>query len=110
MLRNDLYKPWFTGKENEWGFEIISGEFQGVILQLQNIDLLDEKVEENMVVDYHVIYKPSVLTDEDMNSELFKSQFTLIMTDIIKEAIEAYESEIADVENRNNNTEEPNSQ
>ena len=32
MLREDLYTPWF--QDNEWGFEFISGEFLGTVVQL----------------------------------------------------------------------------
>ena len=111
MLRNDLYVPWFTQKEEgQWGFEIISGEFKGVVVQIENVAVSNEVKDDNLTCDYHVIFKPSILTEEDMQGELFKTQFSLIMNDIIKEAIETFEQEKLNDENRNNDTKEPDSQ
>ena len=40
MLRNDLYKPWFAS-ENDWGFEIIDGQFSGVIVQIEKVEFVE---------------------------------------------------------------------
>ena len=36
MLRDDLYKPWFADQDR-WGFEVLSGDYQGVIIQLESL-------------------------------------------------------------------------
>lgn len=98
MLRNELYKPWFTG-ENVWGFEILEGEFKDTVIQIDRMVIADSE-EGNMNVDYNVINKPEVVSVEDMNGELFKTVFTTIIEDIIREAVQTYEQD------RNNNPEE----
>ena len=106
MLRNDLYKPWF--KEPDWGFEIIDGEYSGVVVQVSNLQLKDETSvdDNNLSVEYHVIYKPDLITEDQVKSDLFVSLFQTIILDIVKEAVENYSNEI----DRNNDTKEPDSQ
>lgn len=109
MLRNDLYQPWFEGKD-DWGFEIIDGEFSGVVVQISKVEFLEEAAtEDNLSAEFHVIHKPEHITQEDIDGDLFKSCFQLIITDIITEAIESFRDEKND-ENRNNDSKESNSQ
>jgi hypothetical protein len=90
MLRNDLYRPWFNGEE-EWGFEIIDGEFSGVVVQISKIKFIEESTsEENLFADFHIIHKPEHILKEDIDGDLFKSCFQLILTDIITEAVESF--------------------
>lgn len=89
MLREDLYSPWFADKD--WGFEFISGEFLGVVVQVAEVKLPEESGGEASV-DYHVIHRPEHLTEEDIQSDLFRSTFELVINDILKEAIESYEN------------------
>ena len=96
MLRNDLYKPWFV-EDKRWGFEIISGEYQGLVVQLENIDMIEES-KNGIGVNYHIIHKPEIITDTMMKSEMLNQTFDLIINDIIQEAMEIDD-------NRNNNTE-----
>lgn len=103
MLRNDLYKPW-TLKE-DWGIEIIDGEFGGLVLQITNVQF-DETVEGNLSVEYHVISKPEIVTDDMLKEDLFKSTFNIIMNDIVLEAVEIYKHD----ENRDDSSKEPYSQ
>ena len=84
MLRNDLFKPWFVG--NDWGFEIIDGEFNGVTVQIAKLDWPDEGSNE-LALDYHVVHKPELVTDEDIKSETFKAVVEVIINDILREAI-----------------------
>lgn len=102
MLRNDLYSPWFANKE-DWGFEILTGDFLGVVVQVEKVNVQNSGEVE---VDYHVINKPESLTDEELNGDLFKEVFNVVINDILKEAIENFENE----QNRNNNSKEPDSQ
>lgn len=104
MLRNDLYKPWFL-EDSKWGFEVIDGEFSGVVVEVENIEFKNDSEDGNLDVNYHIINKPSLLTDEDVKSDLFKSTFELIVNDIVREAIETF-----DENDRNNNTKEPDPQ
>ncbi len=106
MLRNDLYKPWF--KDEDWGFEIVDGEYSGVVVQVSNLQLKDETTDDdsNLSVEYHVIYKPELITEDQVKSDLFVSLFQTIILDIVKEAVENYSNEI----DRNNDTKEPDSQ
>ena len=84
MLRNDLFKPWFVG--NDWGFEIIDGEFNGVTVQIAKLDWPDEGSNE-LALDYHVVHKPELVTDEDIKSDTFKAVVEVIINDILREAI-----------------------
>ena len=85
MLRNDLFKPWFVG--NNWGFEIIDGEFNGVTVQIVKLDWPDEGSNE-LALDYHVVHKPELITDEDIKSDTFKAVVEVIINDILREAID----------------------
>lgn len=89
MLRNDLYKSWAL-ENDKWGFEIISGDFLGVIVEIQDIKFTEEGSSQ-VDVDYHVINKPETLTQEDVSGELFTNTFQLIINDILTEAIQGYE-------------------
>ena len=84
MLRNDLFKPWFVG--NDWGFEIIDGQFNGVTVQIAKLDWPDEGSNE-LALDYHVVHKPELITDEDIKSDTFKAVVEVIINDILREAI-----------------------
>lgn len=102
MLRDDLYKPWFAG-EKDWGFEIVDGEFSGVVVQIGYLKILEEAKEDgsNCDVDYNIINKPEDISDEDLKSEIFHKLFEMIITDIMEEAIRIYE------EDRKNRTDDP---
>ena len=84
MLRNDLFKPWFVGKD--WGFEIIDGEFKDVTVQIEKLDWPEEGKNE-LALEYHVVHKPEIITDEDIKSDKFKVIIEVIINDILKEAI-----------------------
>ena len=84
MVRKDLFKPWFVG--NDWGFEIIDGEFNGVTVQIVKLDWPDEGSNE-LALDYHVVHKPELITDEDIKSDTFKAVVEVIINDILREAI-----------------------
>jgi len=99
MLRNDLYKPWFADK-NQWGFEILSGDYQGLVVQLENIDMIEE-AKKGIGVNYHIIHKPDIVSKDMMKSEILNQTFDLIINDILTEAMQI------DV-NRNNNIKESN--
>ena len=99
MLRNDLYKPWFL-EDKKWGFEIISGDFQDVVVEIEKLEFANEE-EGNFDIEYHLINKPSLLSEEDVKGDLFKSTFELIINDIVREAIET-----VDENTRNDNTKE----
>ena len=101
MLRNDLYKPWFADKDR-WGFEILSGDYQGLIVQLENIDVLTED-KTGVGIDYHVIHKPEIVTKDMMKSEMLNQTFDLIINDIIQEALQIDDDRI-------NNTKESDTQ
>ena len=89
MLRGDLYQPWFV--EDKWGFEITSGDFLGVVVEIEKMDF-DEKINE-VVVDYHVISKPESLTQDELKGQLFEQIYQNIINDILKEAIEIHKNE-----------------
>lgn len=101
MLRNDLYKPWFAG-ESDWGFEIIDGEFSGVVVQIEKVEFVETE-DGNIQAEYHVVSKPETISDEYVAGDLFKAVFQNIVVDIITEAVTNYE------QNRNDNTEESSS-
>ena len=101
MLRNDLYRPWFV-EDEKWGFEILSGDFQGLVVQLEKLDMLTED-KPGVGVNYHVIHKPDHVTKEMMQSEMLSQTFDLIINDILQEAMQ-----INDEHNRDNNIKESN--
>lgn len=101
MLRGDLYQPFAHG--NDWGFEILTGDFQGVVIQIENLKFPREN-DPQIDVDYHVIHKPDIIETEEIKGPLFDTLFQTIVTDIVNEAITIYESnKNDDYENRNNN-------
>lgn len=90
MLRGDLYQPWFVG-EDKWGFEIISGDYLGVVLQIEKFDIVDDTNETTL--DYHVINKPDLLSEEELKSEMFSQVIGTIINDILSEMIQVYKDE-----------------
>lgn len=97
VLRNDLYKPWFAG-EKDWGFEILDGEYSGVVVQIESIDF-SSKNDGTVDLNFHVINKEQ-FPDLDTGSDLFNKNVELIINDILKEAIDHYE------QTRNNDPQE----
>ena len=97
--RNKLFRPWF--EDDNWGVEIIDGFYKDIVVQFKGIEFI-ENGDNNVSLDYHVIYKPSVVTEDDVKSDEFNSILTLIIEDIIKEAMESNEI-------RNNDTQESSS-
>ena len=98
MLRNELYKPWFS-KDKDWGFEILDGMYKDVVIQIESLDFAPDK--ENMVeLNYHVISKPELIEEDLTKDPVFVSQVELIINDILHEAVELHKNE----QNRNDNT------
>jgi hypothetical protein len=89
MLRNDLYTPWFY--EEKWGFEIITGEFQGIVIQIEKIEFIKDNIDELDMV-YHIINKPQ----EFEKTTIFEETLNIVINDILKEAIGHYESSRTD--------------
>jgi hypothetical protein len=87
MLRNELYKPWFVG-EKDWGVEIIDGEYNGTIIQIEKVDFPNDGNE--LQLDYHLIHKPGILTNDDITSDTFKAVIEVVVNDILREAINDY--------------------
>lgn len=102
MLRNDLFRPWFVG-ENDWGFEIIDGEFRDVALQITKLEF-GENEAGNLVLEYNVVHKPELISDEDLKGEKFEAIVELVINDILREAVQAHEQA------RDNDPQEPNPQ
>lgn len=102
MLRGDLYRPWFAGQK-DWGFEFISGEFNGVIVQVESLEF-SEKGDSSVDLDFHVVMKPEHMSEMEVKGELFNQTIELVINDILKEAIDHYEQA------RNNDPEESGSQ
>lgn len=102
MLRDELYTPWFNNED--WGFEVIDGEFSGVVVQVSEVNFKEEVQEDdsNLSVNYHIISKPEIITEEQVKGDLFNALFQTIITDIVKEAVESYEHD----NNRSNDSKE----
>ena len=101
MLRNDLYIPWF-GETEEWGVEIVDGEFAGVVVKFNNLNI-SKSDKGGVDVDLDIIKQPEDRKEVDTENPLFNHTIELIINDILKEAIEIYE------QTRTDNTEEPSS-
>lgn len=86
VLRNELYKPWFIG-DKDWGFEIIDGEFSGILLQIEALEFSKE-VSSMVDLNYHIVYKPDAILDSDLQGDVFNNLVELIISDILREAIE----------------------
>jgi hypothetical protein len=95
-FRGKLFKPWF--EQDTWGVEIIDGPYKDTVVQVKEIDFVDESDDGNVSLEYHLIYRPAAVTEEDVNSDDFKNLLGLIIEDILKEAMEQHET-------RNNDTE-----
>lgn len=93
-LRGDLYSPWFAG-EKDWGFEIIDGEFSGIVVQIESVEFSD-KNDSSVDLEFHVIKQPEDDREIDIKGELFNHTVELIINDILREAIEAHEQARAD--------------
>lgn len=99
MLRNDLYAPWFNG--DTWGIEILRDQFQGTVLQINKIEF--SKTNDSAVdLDYQVIKRPEPVTENDMNSDIFNELMSVIVSDILTEAVKLHQDE----QNRTNDTQE----
>ena len=88
VLRNDLYKPWFTGNE-DWGVEIIDGEFSGLVVQIESLEF-SKKDDGTVDLNFHVINKDN-FPNLDTTGDLFNKTIELIINDVLKEAIDHYE-------------------
>ena len=111
MLRNDLYRPWFNNGE-EWGFEILSGDYSGVVVQLEELKpehIIPSKYpgqKAGLQCGYHIIHKPEHLEKSFNSAETFIAEMDLIINDILKEAIEDFRNE----QDWNSNSKKLNSQ
>lgn len=97
-LRNTLFKPWFVN-EDDWGIEIIDGPFKEVCIQFKDI-AFEENSEGNCQLDYHMVRKPEEITQEILDGPEFTSTLEIIINEILRTALEDYES------SRNNHTQE----
>lgn len=91
MLRGDLYNPWFVG-ETQWGFEIVSGQYQGVVVQIHSVEFSDKEdgtVDLNFTIIKNVDDLESL--EIDTKSEEFNHLVEMIINDILKEAMDTYE-------------------
>lgn len=90
MLRDDLYKTWHKSTEI-WGVEILTGDYQGLVVHIKELDLKEDTNE--LTVDYNILYKPDVIDQADVEntSEKFSAFFNLVINDIVQEAISIYE-------------------
>lgn len=104
MLRNDLFQPWFVG-ESQWGFEIISGDYRGISVQIESIEFADSE-DGNVNLDYHIIHKPEIFNDDVVKDPLFIHTIELIINDVLTEAIAGLKY---DEQNRNNDSQESSS-
>jgi hypothetical protein len=87
--RNKLFKPWF--QDESWGVEIIDGYYKDTIVQFKEIEFVESE-EGNISLDYHLIHRPAVITSEEIQSEEFKGLLSIIIEDVLREALEANET------------------
>jgi hypothetical protein len=90
MLRNDLYLPWFADKE-QWGFEVISGEFMNTVIQIEKLEFGEKDGE--IALDFHVIKRSDILEEDDYKKPIFQETVELIINDILQEAVQGYEQD-----------------
>lgn len=88
MLRNSLFKPWFVG-EKDWGFEIIDGEFSGVVVQIEKV-LFSNDGNGRVDLDYHIINQPQDM-ELSKDNKMFAAVIEIIMNDILTEAVTTYD-------------------
>lgn len=99
MLRNNLYEPWFM-EDNKWGVKIISGAFDGAVIQLEKLEF-SENGDSSVDVELNVIKPPDDMVELDTSDAAFSEVMSTIISDILKEAIADYE------QNRNNDSSQP---
>ena len=83
ILRDDLYKPWFVDHD-KWGFEVLSGDYLGVVVQLDELTVDKISQESNGIgidLGYQLIHIP--------------------VNDILREAVETHREQ---EQNRESNT------
>lgn len=90
MLRNELYRPWFGEEKEDWGIEIIDGDYSGVVVKFNNLNL-SESENGGVDVDLDIIKQPETIEKVDTQNPLFNHTIEIIINDILKEAIEIYE-------------------
>ena len=83
--------------EDRWGFELTDGLFEGVVIQVEKIDVLEAETGQ-VVVDYHAVFIPAHLSEDDIKSDNFKNTFDQVINKFLMDAIQDHE------QNRNDNT------
>ena len=104
ILRDDLYTPWFV-EHDKWGFEVLRGDYLGVVVQLDELTV-DKITQENngttaIDLGYHVIEKPEIMEDHETTSVKFQKVMDVIVNDILKEAVSTHREH---EQNRKSNT------
>jgi hypothetical protein len=82
-----------------WGFEIITGKFAGIVVQIKDMNLDEEK--NAIPAEFYIIRQPEDISEEAMKSEEFNQLLSEIFLEIFQKIID---------ENRETNTEELDSQ
>jgi hypothetical protein len=93
--RNKLFKPWF--QDDKWGVEIIDGFYKDTVVQFKEMEFIESN-DGNVSLDYHLIHRPYLVSDDDIKSSEFSNLLTLIIEDILREALEANETRNNDIE------------
>ena len=91
-----MYNIWSVN-EKDWGFELTDGLFEGVVIQVENIDVKDAETGQ-ISIDYHAVFIPAHLSEEDIGSDNFQNVMNQVINKFLMDAIQDHE------QNRNNNT------
>tara|TARA_R110000824_G_scaffold97963_1_gene233833 strand:+ start:4100 stop:4420 length:321 start_codon:yes stop_codon:yes gene_type:complete len=103
ILRDDLYKPWFVDHD-KWGFEVLSGDYLGVVVQLDELTVDKISQESNGIgidLGYQLIHIPELVPIENTQNGKFIKVMDLIVNDILREAVETHREQ---EQNRESNT------
>ena len=94
------FKPWVVS-DDQWGLEFSGGPYDGVVVQITNLEF-DQKNEGQVITDYHNVFIPVHLTEEELKTDAYKTALQTAINEMVEEAVLEYE------QNRNDNTPQSN--
>ena len=81
--------------ENQWGFELTDGVYEGAVIQVDQIHL--QEVESGQVnMDYHIISMPAHLNESDFRNDNFQTVMNQVINKFLMDAIQDYEQNRSD--------------
>lgn len=83
-MLDELYSIWDL-KDKGWGIEILKGEYEGTVVQIEDIKFHEKS--ENVELIFHVIKTPEGMLKEDLQNTKFDDMMQCIVGEMIANAI-----------------------